>query len=178
MCGLDPVTLTLVSTAVSGAVGAFGAVQQSRAQSAQYKYQAAVNRNNKIIAERQATDAIQRGEVAETEHRQRVNQIKSKQKVGFASRGIDLGSEDVSETLADTAMLGELDALTIRNNAEREAYGFRVQASNFEASAGLNESAASSAKTAGVIGATTTILGTAATVGGKYSDFKRLGAFD
>lgn len=175
MC--DIATATLAVTAIAGGVSAYGQYQQGQAQEEQYEYQAAVDRNNSIIAQRQADDAIERGRIEEQEHREKVNQIKSSQRVSFASRGIDLGSADVSETLADTAMLGELDALTIRNNAQREAYGYRVQASNFEASAGLKEVAGDNAASSGITSATTTLLGTAATVGSKYSDFQSKGAF-
>jgi len=41
------------------------------------------------------------------------------------------------EVTEDTAAFGELDALTIRNNAEREALGFRTQGMNFQASGEL-----------------------------------------
>lgn len=175
MC--DIATATLVATIAAGATTAYGQYQQGQAQKEQYAYQAAVNRNNAIISERQAEDALQRGQIAEDEHRLKVQQIKGSQRTRFAASGVDLGSAVVSDTLADTAMLGELDALTIRNNAQRESYGYRVQASNYEASAGLNEIAGDNASQAGFIGATSTILGTASTVGSKYADFKAAGAF-
>ena len=35
---------------------------------------------------------------------------------------------EMAQIQDDTAMLGALDALTIQNNAAREAYGYRVQA--------------------------------------------------
>jgi hypothetical protein len=38
--------------------------------------------------------------------------------------------------------MGELDALTIRNNAAREAWGYRVQATNYRQSASLTKMAA------------------------------------
>ena len=45
----------------------------------------------------------------------------------MAANGVDLSSGSPLDILGDTAMYGELDALTIRSNAEREAYGYRVQ---------------------------------------------------
>ena len=175
MCSIAAATLAV--TAISGAVSAYGAYQQGKAQESQYEYQAAVDRNNAIIADRQAQDAIERGKIEEEEHREQVQQIKARQRVQFAANGIDLGSDVVSETLADTAFLGELDALTIRSNAEREAYGYKVQSMNYTASSGLKETAADNAASAGKLNATSTILGTASTVGGKYQDFKAAGAF-
>lgn len=176
MC--DPATLAVASLtlgAVSAGVSAYGAMQQGKAQEKQYQYQAAVNRNNAIIQNRLADDAIKRGEAAEAEHRRKVNQVKGSQRASFAANGIDLGSDIVSDTLSDTALLGELDALTIRNNAEREAYGYRVGAMNQEASAINNEAAGSNARSAGNLDAFGTILGGASTISGDYAAFKDKG---
>jgi len=169
--------LSLAASAVGFGLQMYGQNQQAKAQAGQYAYQAAVDRNNKIIADRQADDAIKRGEAEEEEHRRKVASIKADQRVGFASRGIDLGSDVVVDTLSDTAMLGELDALTIRNNAEREAYGYRVQGMNYEASAGNNALAGKNAKSAGRTAMFGTLLSGASTVAGNYSDYKYKGIF-
>ena len=99
------------------------------------------------------------------------------ERVGFASRNIDLGSDVVLDTLSDTAALGELDALTIRSNAAREAYGYQVQGMNYEASAGNNALAAKNAKSAGKTAMFSTLLSGASTVAGNYSDYKQKGVF-
>jgi hypothetical protein len=165
-----------VGTSVLGfAMQAIGQKQAGDAQAGQYQYQAAVDRNNKIISDRQAADALKRGEADEQAHRRKVQSIKADQRVSFAARGVDLGSDNVIDTLSDTAMLGELDALTIRSNAGREAYGYNVQGMNYEASAQNNSLAAKGAKKAGKTGALTTILSGASTVGGMYSDYKSKG---
>lgn len=168
---------SLVATGVGTAVSMYGQYQQGKAQAGQYAYQAAVDRNNKIIMDRQAEDAIKRGEAEEDEHRRKVASIKADQRVGFASRGIDLGSDNVLDTLSDTAMLGELDALTIRNNAQREAYGYRVQGMNYEASAGNNMLASKNAKSASRTGMSSTLLSGASTVAGDYATYKNKGVF-
>ena len=54
---------------------------------------------------------------------------------GGAGAGIDSGS--ALGILGDTAVLGELDALQIRDNAAREAWRFQVQGANDQAQAGL-----------------------------------------
>ena len=169
--------ISLAGTAAGFLMQAYGQRQSAKAQAGQYQYQAAVDRNNKIIADRQAEDAVKRGEAAEEEHRRKVQAIKSDQRVGFASRGIDLGSDVVVETLSDTAMLGELEALTIRSNAAREAYGYRVQGMNYEASAGNNALAAKNAKSAGKTAMFSTLLSGASTVAGDYATYKDKGIF-
>lgn len=178
--GISASTAAAISAAGTAAgflMQAYGQNQQAKAQASQMRYQAGVDRNNKIIADRQAADAIKRGEAQEEEHRRKVQAIKADQRVGFASRGVDLGSDVVVDTLSDTAMLGELDALTIRSNAEREAYGYRVQGMNYEASAQNNLLAAKNTKSAGKTSAMTTLLSGASTVAGDYATYKQKGIF-
>lgn len=155
---------------------AFGQMAGGNSESAMYKYQAAVDRNNKIMADWQAQDAIARGQEEESKQRMKINMLKSDQRTAFADRGIDLGSESVANTVADTAFLGEIDALTIRSNAEREAYGYKQQGSNYAASATMNTMAAKNAKSAGMINATSTILGGITKVGDSWYDYKTAGA--
>lgn len=168
---------SLAASAIGTVATMVGQSQAAKAQAGQYNYQAAVDRNNKIISDRQAEDAIKRGQAEEEEHRRKVASVKGDQRVSFAARGIDLGSDVVVDTLSDTAMLGELDALTIRSNAEREAYGYRVQGMNYEASAGNNALAAKNAKSAGKNAMFSTLLSGASTVAGNYSDYKTKGVF-
>jgi len=80
------------------------------------------------------------------------------------------------DVVLDTAELGELDALTIRSNAEREAYGFRVQASNFGAEAGLTQMAGEAKAQAAKISSFSTVLSGAGSVASKWYGFKQEGA--
>jgi hypothetical protein len=99
-------------------------------QQQQAGFQADVAKNNQIIQQRMAEDALNRGKRDEMTHRMRVAQIKSRQRAAFGASGVDPLSGSASDILADTAMMGELDALTIRSNAEREAYAHLTGAQN------------------------------------------------
>jgi hypothetical protein len=145
MC--DPATAALVLTAVGGTMSAYGQYQSG-------KYQEKVAKNNAIIQGRMAEDALKRGQTAEDKHRDRVAQFKSQQAAKMGAAGIDLGVGSATDLLADTAMMGELDALTIRSNAQREAYGHDVQAQNYLSQGEL-------AKSQGTYGAISTLLTTA-----------------
>lgn len=123
---------------------AYGAYRSAQAQKAQSEYQAGVARNNQIIAERNAQDAIKRGQAEEARHRLQVAQLKGTQRSVLAASGVELDDGSALDILGDTAELGELDALTIRSNAEREAYQARVQGMNYAAEAGLHSYAAES----------------------------------
>lgn len=113
--------------------------QQRAAKGAQQQgnYEAGIYEQDAQIAASQATDAVARG--AETERRQRTltGQTIGAQRAAMAASGIDLGVGSAADVQADTAHIGELDALTIRNNAKREAYGYEVQAMDLRARANL-----------------------------------------
>lgn len=173
MCSFAAASLAF--TAFGTLNQAMGQKQAAEAESQMYNYQAAVDRNNAKIAEWQAQDAEKRGKEEERKRRILTGQQKGTQRTAFAANGIDLGSESVAETLADTEMIGEMDALTIRSNAKREAYGYRVQGSNYNASAVNNQYAAKNSKTAGKMAATNTILGGAATMTGNIYDYNKKG---
>jgi hypothetical protein len=161
------------ATVASGAIGAYGAIQSGQAQKKQARYQAGVERNNATIAGWQAQDATQRGQIEEQRQRLATARLKSSQRAAFGSNGVEIDSGSPLDILMDTAQLGELDALTIRSNAEREAYGFRSQSGNLMAQAGLTQMAGRSASTAGFIGAGSTLLSTAATAGDRYKTYQR-----
>lgn len=126
--------ISIASTVASIGMSIYGQIQQSTAQQAQYGYQAAVMRNNASIAEMQANDATERGKVAEARQRQRTAQIMGTQLAGLAGQGTEI-SGSASDILGDTAAAGEFDALTIRGNAAREAWGYRARGAEYSAQA-------------------------------------------
>lgn len=101
---------------------------QSNAQKIANEAQAVVAENNAQLAEWQATDALRRGEVEENRTRLATAQLKSTQRARMAANNIALDSETPLRVLTDTDLLGEIDAMTNRENAEREAWAYRVQA--------------------------------------------------
>ena len=169
----DPATLTAISiasTVASTGMQIIGQGQQAKAQQASYNYQAAVARNNQIIAERQAADARARGAEAERQQRIKTQQLIGRQRAVLAGNGVVVDQGSALDITTDTAGIGEQDALTVRANAEREALGFEAQGMNFGAQAGLNAfSAANSSATMGQIG---TALGGLGTVADKWYRFK------
>jgi len=124
---------TLGLNAASTTMTVLGQVQANKAASAAADYQAQVARNNAIIANRFADDAIERGKVEESQHRQRLKRFIGQQRVSLAASGVDIGEGSAVDVVSDTAGIGELDAIAIRRNAEREALGFRTQGMNFRA---------------------------------------------
>lgn len=100
---------------------------------------------NAQMADLQAADAIRRGDKDATTLKKGAKQLIGSQRAGLAAQGIDVNSGSAADVQADTAGSAEVDALTIKNNAWREAFGYKVQAldartkGNFAELAGRNE---------------------------------------
>jgi hypothetical protein len=102
------------------------------------KYNQAVAENNAQVAEYQAADAIERGALEEKQHRLQVSRLKGQQRAAIASSGFIVDADTAADVTMDTTEMGERDALAIRSNAEREAWAYKVQASNARAEGQLD----------------------------------------
>jgi hypothetical protein len=120
---------------MTAAVGlmAGGAAMSAGAQRASGKAQQRLAEYNAQVGEVQADDAIARGREDEGRHRVAVRGLIGSQRAALAASGVDVNSGTASEIQEDTARQGELDALTIRLNAAREAWGYKVQAGDSRA---------------------------------------------
>jgi hypothetical protein len=170
MC--EPTTIAIVAVAAS-AIGAFGQLQSGKAAEQAGNYNAAIARNNQIIAERQAEDSVKRGDVAADEQRRKTARIAGAQRAAFGSSGLAIDSPTSLDILGDTAAFGELDALTIKSNAQREAYGYRVQGMNYQAEEVMSRVRGKNANAAAQIGAASTLIGGAASGGDRWMTYNR-----
>ena len=156
-------------------LGAMAQAQGQRhaaaAKANEYRYQAQVDDNNRKVALWKAQDAKDRGAKEEASLRTKVAQLKGRQKSALAASGVEIGDGSALDILGDTAALGELDALTIRSNAEREAYEQKVNASNLAANASMKRMGADNALIAGRIGATTSLLSGAGSIASKWQSY-------
>ena len=134
-------TATAIYLGVTGVMAAYKAKQQrnaakqleeggDRAREAANS-QADLQDWNASIARLQAMDARERGKEAEERFRQGVKMTIGAQRAGFAAQNVDVGFGSAVDVVADSAYLGELDALQIRTNAAREAWGFEVAAEDY-----------------------------------------------
>jgi hypothetical protein len=164
MCDIG-IALTLGASLL----GAAGQIQQGQAQAAASNYNAQVAEMNATLADRKARDALERGQLEEQNKRMEVAQLQGRQKAAMAANGVDLTFGSPLDTIVDTAVLGELDALTVRRNANREAYDYEVQGVNQRAGATLDRMNAKSATTGSYLAAAGTVLGGA---GKAYSSYK------
>lgn len=151
--------LIAVLGVASAVVGGVGAVQQANAAAAAATYQSRISEMNRQVNEQRAADALDRGKSEEQSKRLEVARAKSLQLVNMSANGVDVTTGSPLDTLVDTATLGELDALTIRTNAAREAYDYKVAAANNAAEAEALRMQAKASKTGGYLAAAGTVLG-------------------
>lgn len=112
------------------------------------------SKTNAAIADNAAADALQRGEQKANQALEAGNSKQAAQKVAYASAGVDTTSGSPATMISQTAMISQLESMTQRNNAAREAYGYKVQAMQYRNQASDYESGADAAFTSGVVGAT------------------------
>lgn len=135
MC--EPTTLGIIAIALTGLAGANEAHGQRHMGRAKDR----IAQRNAQAQEQQAADASRRGAVAEERHRMQVKQFMGRQRAAMAAGGMQLDTGTSLDLQTDTGRMGELDALMIRNNAAREAWGHRVNASNYRIQGKLDRAA-------------------------------------
>lgn len=143
----------------SSLIGAGAAYDQASAQREASEYQAAVERRNAELAETQAKDAVERGKLAASNLQRQLAQARSAQRVQLAATGVDIGSGSALDLQGDMWALGDLDLLAVRQNAEREAYGYRIGAAGNMAQSEMAKAAARQASPS--LSAFNSLVGTA-----------------
>jgi hypothetical protein len=131
--------------ALTASLLALSAVSSARAQRKQGEFEAHQNEVNASLAEESASDALARGKEDEAALRTDTKQLIGSQRAGYAAQGVQVDDGSALDVMTDATRQGELDALTIRTNAAREAHGYTVAAMNDRAAAEQARSASRSA---------------------------------
>lgn len=169
----DPVTwmaIASVGTLAGAAISASGKMQQANAQADASRYQAQIAQNNAATYENNARYAEQAGMV------RAINQsMKGRSKIGSikaaqAANGVDVNSGSALDVRVGEARTQREEALTVQHDAELQAYGYRTQAENERASAGLYEKKARAATAGAALDAAGGLLGSASSLGFKWAD--------
>lgn len=130
MC--EPMTIAMIATtALSTGMAMAAQKKQADAANASANYQANVAAINSQHAQSQADDARKRGAIAANEQREKTSRLIGKQRTIAAASGLSVSSGTTLDVFGETASMGEWDAQKILGNAEREAYGYETQSTNF-----------------------------------------------
>lgn len=109
------------------AIGAGSGLLSGLSNKAQAESQADALRQNAVYLGRAAADARARGRSESDWKRVEGQRMIGTQRAAMAASGGQVGTGSNAIMEQDTAQLAEFDALTIMNNAAREAYGYDVQ---------------------------------------------------
>lgn len=167
--------LMIAMTLGSAAMSAYGAYEQGQATSAADKYNAQLASKNALVAKQNATIAGQSGEAKAAASELHTRAATGAIKANEAASGVDVNSGSAVDVQSSAGALGELDALTVRSNATREAFGYETQGENLDAQSALDRSEAANASTSGTLNAASTILGAAGQAGSQFANWQLAG---
>lgn len=163
--GVSAGTAAIIGTGVQ----MYGQHKVAQAQKNAADFNAQVAEQNEALATQKAAWQTQEGEqnvgASEMKTAAQVGGIKTFQ----AASGVDVNSGSAVDVENSARTIGKLDALTIRSNAARAAYGYQVEETSDKNQAILDRYAGKNAVEAGKIAEVGTALkfaGTAATQGG------------
>jgi len=154
---------------ILGAIGAIasaaGSVVGGIAQGNAAAYQAKVAENNAKIAQQNAAYAAHAGEAnAEAQSRKGAAR-QAAIKAAMAANGIDVNTGSDLNVQESAREESNLDTLNVQQNANLQVYGYRTQATNFEAQAELDRQEAQQAPIGGLFGAAGSLLSNASSIG-------------
>lgn len=154
-----------------GLISGAGQIASANAQSKAAKYNAEVQRQNAMLAERQARNVLDAGMREEQKQKAMTAQLMAKQQAAQAANGVDVSFGTPLDLMVDTAKQGAIDALTIRTNAYRNYDDVRNQAVASRNQAALYDMEAKNSRTAGILGAFGTM---ASSFGSAYSNYVKM----
>lgn len=168
--------IAIASTVIGTAVSAYGAIETGMQNQQLANYRAQVASNNSIIANQNATYATDAGNAKAQQQEMATRQLLGQQEAAQASSGLDVNSGSAVDVRKSTAALGTISAINIRDNAAREAYGFKQQGQDYTAESQLDKYQGKNAMTAGVLNAVGSLVGGAGKLFGEVSSFNQTGA--
>lgn len=115
-------------------------------------FNATVNRQNAVLADISAGDAIARGHLAAATALLKGSVMQGKQTTALVASGVQANAGSALDVLSGTALMSKLDADRIGNDAAREAWGYRTKATQFRQRATLDETQSENAAGASILG--------------------------
>lgn len=122
--GMGPLYASMGVSAASSLVTGYA---QSRAIRSKGAYDASIANTNAAMADLAGEQTIAAGDIAAGRKDLETQQKVGEQRAAQGASGVDVGSGSAAITRGATELVGNVDAMTIRNNASRRAFGYQVQ---------------------------------------------------
>ena len=126
---------SLLLQAAAGGYAAMGSYNQAETQAASLGYEAAVASNNARIAQYQRSTAMVIGQQPLDAYNMKAAGLMGEERATMAANGVDLGSGSAQDVLAGSKLIATRDAMTIQDNAARQAWAYQNIAAGYNAEA-------------------------------------------
>lgn len=159
-------------------VDAGGALFSASAEQSAANAQKRIARMNAEISEGNAASTMAAGESEAERFGMKAKADAGAIKTHQAASGVDINSGSAVDVQDSHRALSMFDTMTIKSNAAREAYGFKVKALDFRNEAAMAKARANSAMIAGVFNATSSLLSGASAASSGYEKWQQMGGAD
>lgn len=133
---MDPITMGIM------ALSFLGSAQSADQQRKEAEYSKRLARINQKRMEMMATESVKQGEKDAASYGHKVKAMTGSQKAALAAQGIDISFGSAEKVIEDTQTMGSDAINTIRNNAFREALGYKLKGQEEVRMAEMGQSAA------------------------------------
>jgi hypothetical protein len=163
--------------AVGSVIGAFGAYSSGQAEAGAAHYNANIQRQNAAVSRMNAQIAEQSGEAQVGISGQKTKAVIADTTAHQAASGVDTQGGSYTDVRSSEREIGALDAMALRSNAARTAYGYKAQAQSEEDQATLSDTQGKNAAVAGELNAASTFLGGASQASTSFQKYQLAGGF-
>jgi hypothetical protein len=146
-------------------------IADAKAAKSQAEYEEQQLRQNAYFNKLKGEDAIKRGDAEAAQLERQTKQLIGSQRAGYAAQGIDIESGSALAVQQDTAVLSAEDQMTIKNNAWREAWGYRVEEQGLYGQAEMTRLAGKNAYKQGILTGIFNAVQTGMSSASRYSKY-------
>lgn len=162
-----------VAGTVMGGISSYNAAnQQAEIARAEAENAAKAAENNAALARAEAEATSRAGAEEESRLRQNVRRVMGAQRTVAGASGVEVDSGSSLDTVLDTAVQGERDADTLRENYQRKRVGLQNEASmlewNARESRAMGDAQAGALRSAGRNSLFSSLISSAGTVASKW----------
>ena len=136
--GAAATILSAVSTIGGGIMQYNASRAQAAAARAQAEAQARRSEQNAQLARNEAQATSEAGAREEEKLRDKIRRVQGAQAAAYGASGLSLASGSAGTVMADTAVEGEEDVTTLRENYQRKKFSIMNQATNYDHDAALS----------------------------------------
>lgn len=162
-----------ITKGAAGVVSAFGNIFTGLTEQGAANAQKRIARQNADVAERNADLTMAAAEGQEERLGMRSRAVAGAIKAHQGASGVRIDSGSSRDVRDSQRALGLFDAMTLKSNAARDAFGFKVKAKEFRDQAAVAKAKSNNAMIGASINALSSLLGGASSASSAYSQWQQ-----